>query len=69
MLIENARVSKLKPTFFTGGCCFLRGGFVAHRVDAFSRRSFDQIAGLLKSEKAFCIVINIVAALQYFFLI
>jgi hypothetical protein len=22
MLIENARLSKLKTTFFSGGCCF-----------------------------------------------
>jgi hypothetical protein len=69
MLIENARLSKLKTTFFKGGCCFLRGCFVAHRVDAFSCRSSDQIARLLKSENAFRIVINEFAAVQYFFLI
>ena len=69
MLIEIARLSKLKTTFFTGGCCFLRGCFITHRVDAFFRRRSDQFARLLRFESAFRMVINNVAALQYFFLI
>ncbi len=34
MLIENARLSKLKTTFFIGGCCFLRMWLGGICVDA-----------------------------------